>query len=383
MVTLGTSPASTAGGALQNPMASQAANAINSNQIVNQLMNVKDSRWLQLEVCREFQRGQCSRSDLECKFAHPPPHVDIQNGRVTACYDSIKGRCTRENPKCKYLHPPHHLKDQLLVNGKHNLALKNLICSQLAHGAPPGIPIAPLNQYGQIGLPQSTQPSLVQPLPYQYYAGLTTLYPPILQPQHDPYAAQNSVNAAQLAAIIRATTAPGTSAGVPGNNGSIPPLVTNILTQQQQQHSAQQMYAAAVAQQVALAASLGNVSPSSIPSNNNNNGSRKRQRDEGSQSESPLGSGLDQNSNHQNQLLMAAMAAASANNNVIPCKRPNLENKNCTGGAVATSTAPQAPNVIFSQQPHQAFNPYLLQHSIPGYVPAVSFSVAGPIPPRY
>lgn len=90
MVTLGTSPASTAGGALQNPMASQAATAINSNQLVNQLMNVKDSRWLQLEVCREFQRGQCSRSDLECKFAHPPPHVDIQNGRVTACYDSIK-----------------------------------------------------------------------------------------------------------------------------------------------------------------------------------------------------------------------------------------------------------------------------------------------------
>lgn len=54
------------------------------------LMNVKDSRWLQLEVCREFQRGQCSRTDLECKFSHPPPHVEIQNGRVTACYDSIK-----------------------------------------------------------------------------------------------------------------------------------------------------------------------------------------------------------------------------------------------------------------------------------------------------
>ncbi|EJW70052.1 hypothetical protein WUBG_19040 [Wuchereria bancrofti] len=43
------------------------------------------------QVCREFQRGQCSRSDIECKFAHPPPHVDVQNGRVTACYDSIKG----------------------------------------------------------------------------------------------------------------------------------------------------------------------------------------------------------------------------------------------------------------------------------------------------
>lgn len=46
----------------------------------------------QVEVCREFQRGQCTRSDQECKFAHPPPHVDVQQGRVTACYDSIKVR---------------------------------------------------------------------------------------------------------------------------------------------------------------------------------------------------------------------------------------------------------------------------------------------------
>ncbi|KFM69089.1 Protein muscleblind, partial [Stegodyphus mimosarum] len=52
--------------------------------------NVKDSRWLQLEVCREYQRNKCSRPDTECKFAHPPAHVEVQNGRVIACYDSIK-----------------------------------------------------------------------------------------------------------------------------------------------------------------------------------------------------------------------------------------------------------------------------------------------------
>lgn len=52
--------------------------------------NVKDSRWLTLEVCREFQRNKCTRPDTECKFAHPPPHVEVQNGRVTACFDSIK-----------------------------------------------------------------------------------------------------------------------------------------------------------------------------------------------------------------------------------------------------------------------------------------------------
>lgn len=57
---------------------------------MNSLLNGKDSRWLQLEVCREFQRNKCSRPDTECKFAHPPATVEVQNGRVTACYDSIK-----------------------------------------------------------------------------------------------------------------------------------------------------------------------------------------------------------------------------------------------------------------------------------------------------
>lgn len=54
------------------------------------LLNGKDSRWLQLEVCREFQRNKCTRQDTECKFAHPPANVEVQNGKVTACYDSIK-----------------------------------------------------------------------------------------------------------------------------------------------------------------------------------------------------------------------------------------------------------------------------------------------------
>ncbi|XP_012252257.2 protein muscleblind isoform X6 [Athalia rosae] len=100
------------------------------------LLNGKDSRWLQLEVCREFQRNKCTRPDTECKFAHPPANVEVQNGRVTACYDSIKGRCNREKPPCKYFHPPHHLKDQLLVNGRNHLALKNALMAQM--GLTPG-----------------------------------------------------------------------------------------------------------------------------------------------------------------------------------------------------------------------------------------------------
>ena len=50
----------------------------------------KDPRWLLVEVCREFQRGKCSRTEDECRFAHPPTHVAIQNGKVTACFDSLK-----------------------------------------------------------------------------------------------------------------------------------------------------------------------------------------------------------------------------------------------------------------------------------------------------
>ncbi|CAH0556779.1 unnamed protein product [Brassicogethes aeneus] len=108
---------------------------------MNNLLNGKDSRWLQLEVCREFQRNKCSRPDTECKFAHPPANVEVQNGRVTACYDSIKGRCNREKPPCKYFHPPQHLKDQLLINGRNHLALKNALMQQM--GLTPGQPIVP------------------------------------------------------------------------------------------------------------------------------------------------------------------------------------------------------------------------------------------------
>ena len=54
--------------------------------------NYKDTRWLTLEVCREFQRNKCNRNETECKFAHPPSHVEIINGKVIACYDSLKVR---------------------------------------------------------------------------------------------------------------------------------------------------------------------------------------------------------------------------------------------------------------------------------------------------
>ncbi|XP_066960513.1 muscleblind-like protein isoform X8 [Macrobrachium rosenbergii] len=134
---------------------------------VNNFLNVKDSRWLQLEVCREFQRNKCTRPDTECKFAHPPPNVEVQNGRVTACYDSIKGRCNREKPPCKYFHPPQHLKDQLLINGRNHLALKNAIMTQI-QGLSPGTAVVqgtiPVEQVSTC-LPQHNSPYLTPGIP--------------------------------------------------------------------------------------------------------------------------------------------------------------------------------------------------------------------------
>ncbi|CAB1446428.1 unnamed protein product [Pleuronectes platessa] len=51
---------------------------------------MRDTKWLTLEVCREFQRGTCSRPDSECKFAHPAKSCQVENGRVIACFDSLK-----------------------------------------------------------------------------------------------------------------------------------------------------------------------------------------------------------------------------------------------------------------------------------------------------
>ncbi|XP_036392025.1 muscleblind-like protein 1 isoform X2 [Megalops cyprinoides] len=111
---------------------------------------IRDTKWLTLEVCREFQRGTCSRPDSECKFAHPAKSCQVENGRVIACFDSLKGRCSREN--CKYLHPPPHLKTQLEINGRNNLIQqKNMAMlaqqMQLANAMLPGTQLQPVPMF--------------------------------------------------------------------------------------------------------------------------------------------------------------------------------------------------------------------------------------------
>ncbi|XP_040036394.1 muscleblind-like protein 1 isoform X1 [Gasterosteus aculeatus] len=114
------------------------------------MSQIRDTKWLTLEVCREFQRGTCSRPDSECKFAHPAKSCQVENGRVIACFDSLKGRCSREN--CKYLHPPPHLKTQLEINGRNNLIQqKNMAMlaqqMQLANAMMPGTQLQPVPMF--------------------------------------------------------------------------------------------------------------------------------------------------------------------------------------------------------------------------------------------
>lgn len=69
-----------------------------------------------LQVCREWQRGSCTR--LECRYAHPTDPVSPgPDNTVTVCMDALNGRCTR-NP-CRYFHPPLHL--QAIIKAAHSV----------------------------------------------------------------------------------------------------------------------------------------------------------------------------------------------------------------------------------------------------------------------
>lgn len=105
---------------------------------MSSLVRSKDSQWLQLDICREFQRNKCPRTD-DCKYPHPPPHVEVVSGKVMACYDSFKGRCNRE--VCKYFHPPGHLTEQLLLKGRNHLAVKNAMVQHVPMMQPMFLPL--------------------------------------------------------------------------------------------------------------------------------------------------------------------------------------------------------------------------------------------------
>ena len=57
---------------------------------VNMMASRESAPDRSVEVCREFLRQRCDRSEKECRYAHPPSHVNVIEGRVTCCVDSIK-----------------------------------------------------------------------------------------------------------------------------------------------------------------------------------------------------------------------------------------------------------------------------------------------------
>ncbi|XP_020566718.1 muscleblind-like protein 1 isoform X13 [Oryzias latipes] len=89
------------------------ASSPNVSQVPSAAAAQKLLRTDRLEVCREYQRGNCARGEGECRFAHPADSTMIENNdnTVTVCMDYIKGRCSRE--KCKYFHPPAHLQAKI------------------------------------------------------------------------------------------------------------------------------------------------------------------------------------------------------------------------------------------------------------------------------
>ncbi|XP_041128405.1 muscleblind-like protein 2a isoform X2 [Polyodon spathula] len=169
------------------------------------MTSMRDTKWLTLEVCRQFQRGTCSRTDEECKFAHPPKSCQVENGRVIACFDSLKGRCTREN--CKYLHPPAHLKTQLEINGRNNLIQQKTAAAMLAQQMQFMIPGTPMQQVPTFPVTQtlgsnpgiSFSPYLTQVAPG---VGLmpTEMLPsaPVIMPGSPPVAVPGSASTQKL-----------------------------------------------------------------------------------------------------------------------------------------------------------------------------------------
>ena len=61
-------------------------------------------------------------------------------GVINTFIDFFQGRCNRDKPPCKYFHPPQHLKDQLLINGRNHLALKNALMQQVSLTTPALLP---------------------------------------------------------------------------------------------------------------------------------------------------------------------------------------------------------------------------------------------------
>ncbi|KAF6376467.1 muscleblind like splicing regulator 2 [Rhinolophus ferrumequinum] len=162
-----------------------------------------------LEVCREFQRGNCARGETDCRFAHPADStmIDTNDNTVTVCMDYIKGRCMRE--KCKYFHPPAHL--QAKIKAAQHQANQAAVAAQAAAAAatvmafPPGA-LHPLPK--RQALEKSNGASTVfNPSVLHYQQALTSAQ---LQ-QHTAFIPTVPMMHSATSATVSAATTPATS----------------------------------------------------------------------------------------------------------------------------------------------------------------------------
>ncbi|XP_069749806.1 muscleblind-like protein 2 isoform X11 [Narcine bancroftii] len=127
-----------------------------------------------LEVCREFQRGNCTRGENDCRYAHPMDMgmIDSNENTVTVCMDYIKGRCSRE--KCKYFHPPAHLQAKIKAAQHH--------VNQTAAAAMTQPAVRSLKRPLESTFDLALQPGALQPLPkrpaLEKTNGATTVFNP-------------------------------------------------------------------------------------------------------------------------------------------------------------------------------------------------------------
>lgn len=90
-----------------------------------------------------------------CLTAVFNPNCIFHYNHVFVFFAALQGRCNREKPPCKYFHPPQHLKDQLLINGRNHLALKNALMQQMGMAPPAPTPTI---------MPSTLQPMVSQHL---------------------------------------------------------------------------------------------------------------------------------------------------------------------------------------------------------------------------
>uniref|UniRef100_A0A182VG58 Muscleblind-like CCCH zinc finger domain-containing protein n=1 Tax=Anopheles merus TaxID=30066 RepID=A0A182VG58_ANOME len=128
----------------------------------------------------------------------------LQNG-----YRALEptGRCNREKPPCKYFHPPQHLKDQLLINGRNHLALKNALMQQM--GISPGQPVLPGQVPAVNGATVATTVATAVPPAAAAALGFTLAWGTAPPPPYTTYVATNPYLASMPASTYSPYFQPG------------------------------------------------------------------------------------------------------------------------------------------------------------------------------